>query len=80
LSDDTAGIRKEMIESGQPAVDLAADDGPTWDTEALKAEFEVLGFSAPFVVVRRRPTGRSAPWSSPATRGCTSAGRPTDGP
>ncbi len=28
--------------------------GRIWDTEELRTEFEVLGFMAPFVVVRRR--------------------------
>ncbi len=29
----------------------------TWDTEQLQQDFEVLGFQAPFVVVRRRTDG-----------------------
>jgi hypothetical protein len=33
---------------------LEARYGRVWDTEDLRAEFEVLGFMAPFVVVRRR--------------------------
>ncbi len=32
--------------------------GPVWDTEQLSAEFEVMGFMAPFVVVRRKSDGR----------------------
>ncbi len=28
--------------------------GPAWDTVELARDFEVLGFAAPFVVVRRR--------------------------
>lgn len=28
--------------------------GQTWDTQQLQQDFEVLGFSAPFVVVRRK--------------------------
>lgn len=28
-----------------------------WDTDAMRAEFEVVAFSAPFVVVRRRADG-----------------------
>jgi hypothetical protein len=49
-----------MIDSGQPQADLVAamlDDEPTWDTAEMKAEFEVVGFTAPFVVVRRRADG-----------------------
>lgn len=51
-------IREIMIDSGQPAKDLAATEGPTWDTAALTNDFEVLGFMAPFVVVRRRSDGK----------------------
>lgn len=29
----------------------------TWTTEQLQEEFEVLGFAAPFVVVRRKADG-----------------------
>ena len=32
-------------------------DDQTWDTEQLQQDFEVLGFQAPFVVVRRRTDG-----------------------
>jgi len=31
--------------------------GQVWDTEELTRDFEVLGFLAPFVVVRRRSDG-----------------------
>ncbi len=32
---------------------LEARYGKVWDTKELRAEFEVLGFMAPFVVVKR---------------------------
>lgn len=32
-------------------------DGPTWDTTTLQQDFEVLGFLAPYVVVRRKTDG-----------------------
>ena len=32
-------------------------DGPTWTTTQLQQEFEVIGFQAPYVVVRRRSDG-----------------------
>jgi hypothetical protein len=51
---NTDNLRQDMIESGQPQIDLSENTGPTWDTDALRAEFEVLGFAAPFVVVRRK--------------------------
>jgi hypothetical protein len=52
--DDTAPVRKAMIDGGQPAADLAADPDRKWTTAQLQEEFEVLEFSAPFVVVRRK--------------------------
>jgi hypothetical protein len=33
-------------------------EGPTWDTEALQRDFDVLGFAAPFVVCRRKADGQ----------------------
>jgi hypothetical protein len=98
--DPTENIRRNLIDSGQPHADLAAEaavcrhcavpiehregsfgltwyhtdtthhqcagtndhptfaePAPTWDTKALQAEFQVIGFAAPFVVVRRRSDG-----------------------
>ncbi len=43
--------------AARPAADLAAETGQTWDTAALQRDFEVTGFAAPFVVVRRRSDG-----------------------
>lgn len=34
--------------------ELEAQYGQVWDTEQLRAEFEVLSFLAPFVMVRRK--------------------------
>lgn len=31
--------------------------GKVWDTDQVRAEFKVLGFSAPFVIVERLDTG-----------------------
>ena len=50
-------LRKQMIETGQPQRDLAEDRGPTWTTDEMTAEFETVGFAAPFVVVIRRSDG-----------------------
>lgn len=36
---------------------LEALHGQVWDTNELARDFEVLGFLAPFVVVRRREDG-----------------------
>ena len=37
---------------------LEGQYGQAWDTEQLSQEFEVLGFMAPYVVVRRKQDGR----------------------
>ena len=51
-TDPTEDVRRAM---------LADPDrhpvGPRWDTAELQRDFEVLGFMAPFVVVRRRSDG-----------------------
>lgn len=62
-----AAERRRMVESGQPQRDLAAElvkaaltgeeEPPTWNTAELQRDFEVVGFAAPFVVVRRRADG-----------------------
>lgn len=33
-------------------------EGQTWDTTQLQEDYEVLGFSAPYVVVRRKSDGQ----------------------
>jgi hypothetical protein len=52
--DESAPARKAMIQTGQPARDLAADTGQRWTTEELSRDFTVISFGAPFVVVRRK--------------------------
>lgn len=39
-------------------IDLANRYGEVWDTDQLRASFDVLGFSAPFVVVSRKSDGK----------------------
>jgi len=56
MPDNTESMRREMLETGQPYVDLARAD-KRWDTQQLQAEFEVIGFMAPFVAVRRKSDG-----------------------
>lgn len=56
----THQARVFMIATGQPAADLAAaaEAGEkTWTTAEMQEEFEVLGFQAPFVTVRRKSDG-----------------------
>jgi hypothetical protein len=60
--DRTEGIRRvlaEAINSGDLTKDEVAKlgDGGAWTTDELTRDFEVLGFMAPFVVVRRRSDG-----------------------
>jgi hypothetical protein len=57
--DATEAIRRVMIEAQKPGTRAAleAEHGEVWDTEELGREFEVIGFSAPFVVVIRKSDG-----------------------
>ena len=58
MPDETEAIRREMVATinAEPAsrADLEAKHGQVWDTTELGRDFEVLGFAAPFVIVRRR--------------------------
>ena len=61
MSDPTESIRREMVaeinaEPGSRAA-LEAKHGQVWDTDQVQQEFEVVGFMAPLVVVRRRSDG-----------------------
>jgi hypothetical protein len=96
MTDSTASIRKDMIETSQPQADLAGAwrdastdemkrwptlammqahftdarlttrDGinyiyqvkETWTIAELQRDFDVTGFAAPFVVVRRKSDGK----------------------
>lgn len=56
---DTADEYRRMLVNLMPDELVARKDAgeQVWDTETMKAEFEVLGFMAPFVVVKRRSDG-----------------------
>lgn len=58
-------LRAVLISSGlaQEEADILVGSGEVWDTEALKAEFEVLSFSAPYCRARRKSTGETG-WLS----------------
>ena len=45
------GIKIHSYDSATPV------EGQEWDTSSLQRDFEVLGFAAPFVVVRRKSDG-----------------------
>ena len=62
MSDKTESIRRAMVseinaEPGSREA-LEAEHGKVWDTNQLAEAFEVLGFMAPVVVVKRRKDGR----------------------
>jgi hypothetical protein len=59
--DETEAIRHQMVatinaDPGSRA-DLESRHGQVWDTAELQNDFQVLGFAAPFVIVRRRADG-----------------------
>lgn len=62
MIDETEPLRRQRLieinaEPGSREA-LEAQYGQVWDTEQLRADFEVIGFMAPLVVVRRRSDGR----------------------
>ncbi len=60
--DPTEDIRRAMVAEINAALGsraaLEAARGQVWDTGQLQADFEVLGFMAPYCHVRRRSDGR----------------------
>jgi hypothetical protein len=58
MLDPTEQIRRELVAeiNYQPGSReaLEAEHGQVWDTSELQRDFEVLGFAAPLIVVRRR--------------------------
>jgi hypothetical protein len=61
MCDETETIRRQMVAeiNADPGSrpDLESKYGQVWDTSQLQEDFQVLGFMAPFVVVRRRSDG-----------------------
>ncbi len=61
MSDPTEAIRRTeaaTINANPGSREfLEANHGKVWDTSELQAEFTVLGFMAPFVVVQRKSDG-----------------------
>ena len=61
MSDQTEAIRRQRLaeinaEPGSREA-LEAQHGQVWDTAELRTDFSVLGFAAPFVIVRRNSDG-----------------------
>jgi len=61
MQDATENIRREMVQeinAGTSSRDvLEAEYGQVWDTQELAKDFEVTGFMAPYVVVKRKSDG-----------------------
>ena len=61
MTDPTEDIRRQMLAEINAAPGsreyLEHKHGQVWDTAQLQADFEVLGFAAPLVAVRRRADG-----------------------
>lgn len=62
MSDPTETIRRELMKeiNAEPGSReaLEAQYGQVWDTDQLRQEFDVIGFGAPLVVVRRKADGQ----------------------
>jgi hypothetical protein len=61
MGDETESLRRELVSevNSVAGARAALEDahGQVWDTEQLADAFEVSGFAAPFVVVRRKADG-----------------------
>ena len=62
MSDPTENIRKQLVNEINAVPGsreaLEAEHGQVWDTSEVQRDFEVLGFSAPIVPVKRRSDGQ----------------------
>ena len=62
MSDATEPLRRQRLAeiNAQPGSReaLEAQHGQTWTTTELSEDFEVMGFMAPYVVVRRKSDGQ----------------------
>jgi hypothetical protein len=63
MTDPTESIRRQMLGeiNARPGTReyLEAKHGQVWDTTQLQEDFDVIGFGAPLVVVRRKADGVS---------------------
>jgi hypothetical protein len=61
MSEPTESIRRGMVAeiNGEPASRAALETkyGKVWDTDQVREEFEIIGFLAPLVGVRRKLDG-----------------------
>lgn len=56
MSDPTEGFRRELVHAINSGT--IQPEGREWTTEELTAEFEIIGFLAPYVAVKNRVTGK----------------------
>jgi len=60
--DETEGLRKVMVAVINAAPgsreSLESEHGKVWDTDQLRSEFEVIGFMAPMIGVKRKSDGK----------------------
>ena len=61
MCDETEAIRREMVATinSDPGSrpNLESKHGQVWNTSQLQEDFQVIGFMAPLVIVRRRSDG-----------------------
>ena len=62
MKDETKSTRRQLVseinaEPGSRQA-LEKEHGQVWDTDELSRDFEVKGFMAPFVVVKRKSDGK----------------------
>jgi hypothetical protein len=61
MIDETETIRRQLVAEINAVPGsrqfLEAQHGQVWDTQQLSDDFDVIGFAAPLVVVRRRSDG-----------------------
>jgi hypothetical protein len=68
MPDETEGPRRILVHQVNSAVESSDEDkerkrleelyGEVWDTDQVRELFEVEGFMAPFVVVKRKSDGK----------------------
>jgi len=62
MSDPTEGVRRMMVNeiNSNPGEREALEkvQGQVWDTQQLGQDFDVMGFMAPFIIVRQKSTGK----------------------
>ena len=62
MNDETESYRRarqfELNTEAGSRTELETRDGTIWNTEEVRIRWEVIGFLAPFVIVRERATGQ----------------------